>query len=325
MALFWTFSAAFEVVFLCSLICLRENDAFAVPEVRVLAKLYTLSTTFLCATRDEVTPSSVTSVLQEGLDKMEKVMAPDFDGLSSLYSQCSKLVEIKESSISGAGLGLFAKKNIKANTIVCFYPAHALGIDVDEDNDKGGIPSNGFVSNGSDQEYFATHSPFKSSYLHCTDQPLFQRTSLLQQAGIDNVPLFLDVNPNRPIINKAWVSQMINDGATVQANTKEGVLEYYQESGKLKNCIHIPFGPSPIMATATTTKVKKGQELLTSYGGTYWLGVLHDLHGEEGVAVTPAIQARIQETARDLQKSMQSVAIVYANHLEFLEAEFNKL
>lgn len=238
--------------------------------------------------------------------------------LQSLYSQSIKAVEIKESLIPGAGLGLFARKNIKANTIISFYPAHALGVDVDE--------GTGFISSEDDREYFETHPSNKSSYLHCTDQPIFKRPSLLQQAGVEDqeVPLYLDVNPNRPIVD-AWVSQMINDGATVQSNTEQGVLDYYQATKWQKNCIHVPFGPSPIMATVTTRKVKKGQEFLTSYGATYWLGVLLDVHGQEGVGATDKIQAQIRETAVDLSKSMQSVAVVYANQLEALQAEFNKL
>ena len=92
---------------------------------------------------------------------------------------------------------------------------------------------------------------------------------------------------------------MINDGAKITENTEKGVLDYYKKSKKEKNCIHIPFGPSPIMATVTTKKVKKGQELLTTYGGTYWLGVWLVVHGEEGVVITNEIQKEIKETKRN--------------------------
>jgi hypothetical protein len=118
---------------------------------------------------------------------------------------------------------------------------------------------------------------------------------------------------------------MINDGAVVESNSEKGVLDYYQETGRKKNCIHIPWGPSPIMATVTTKKVKKGEEFFTSYGGTYWLGVLLDVHGEQGVRITPEIQTKIQETATDLLKSMQAVSVVYAKQAEAMEVEFGKL
>jgi len=232
-----------------------------------------------------------------------------------MYTKMIKNIEIKESSIPGAGLGLFAKKPIKANTIVSFYPAHALGLDVDGQQK--------FVCSQEDQEYFQKHPSSKSSYLHCTDQPLFKRPSFLSKI-VNDEPIYLDVNPDRPIVD-GWASQMINDGAKITANTEEGVLAYYQASKREKNCIHIPFGPSPIMATVTTKKVKKGQELLTTYGGTYWLGVWLDIHGEEGVGITNAIQTEIKETATDLVKSMQSVSVVYGNQLEALQSEFDKI
>lgn len=313
----------FILLAVVSLLWLPENEAFLLNALPSSSPRQSSSLrptpSVLCASSSQDV-DTVAAVLHEGLEKMERVMTSAFfessTSLKSLYTQCGKTIEIKESFIPDAGLGLFARKNIKANTIISFYPAHALGVDVEE--------GEGFISNASDQEYFQSHPSFKSSYLHCTDQPIFKRPSLLQQAGLEDVPLYLDVNPNRPIVG-AWVSQMINDGATVQSNTEAGVLDYYQATKLAKNCIHIPFGPSPIMATVTTRKVKKGEEFLTSYGATYWLGVLLDVHGEEGVGVTPKVQARIQETAVDLTKSMESASLIYANQLEALQAEFEKL
>uniref|UniRef100_A0A6U5LM47 SET domain-containing protein n=1 Tax=Corethron hystrix TaxID=216773 RepID=A0A6U5LM47_9STRA len=67
------------------------------------------------------------------LAKMNMLMSRDVfavsvrensSSLKQLYSQIVKNVEIRESSISDAGLGLFATKNIKAGSIVSFYPAH---------------------------------------------------------------------------------------------------------------------------------------------------------------------------------------------------------
>ena len=245
-------------------------------------------------------------------------MTPEFfessPVLKTFYSKLRKNVEIKESSIPGAGLGLFAKKAMKANTIVSFYPAHALGFDSE------GIDSS-FVSEGEeDQDYFINNPSTKSAYLHCTDQPIFERSSLLTTIP---EPLYLDVNPQRKIMD-GWMSQLINDGATVDENSEAGVLRYYQATKRAKNCIHIPFGPSPILATVTTKKVKKGEELFTTYGGTYWLGVWLDVHGEEGVGITNSIQREIQQTARDLVQSMKSVKVVY-EQLEELQRSFDAL
>jgi hypothetical protein len=250
---------------------------------------------------------------------MNQVMTTEFfessPVLSALHSQCVQRSEIKESSIPGAGRGLFAKNNIQKGTIVSFYPAHALGID-------DGLSPPLFRSLPHDEEYFQQHPCSESSYLHCTDQPLFQRTSIL--SPVVTVPLYLDVNPNRDRVG-AWVSHLINDGAVVQSNSVRGILDYYHESGSKKNCIHIPWGPSPVMATVTTKKVKKGEELLTSYGGTYWLGVLLNVRGEEGIEIVPEIQQKINDSAKDLVNSMKAVSKLYAEQEMAFRTEFDKV
>ncbi|GAX29458.1 hypothetical protein FisN_16Hh101 [Fistulifera solaris] len=256
--------------------------------------------------------------LDESVELMNQVMTTEFFAsspvLSALQAQCMQRIEIKESSIPGAGRGLFAKNNLQKGTIISFYPAHALGIDDGVSSLFRWLPN--------DEEYFQQHPCSESSYLHCTDQPLFQRASIL--SPLVSGPLFLDVNPHRDNVG-AWVSHLINDGAVVASNSIQGVLDYYHASGKRKNCIHIPWGPSPVMATVTTKKVKKGEELLTSYGGTYWLGVLLDVRGEEGIEIVPEIQQKINESAQDLVNSMKAASTLHAEQEMTFRTEFDKL
>ena len=71
------------------------------------------------------------------------------------------------------------------------------------------------------------------------------------------------------------------------------------------------------MATVTTRKVKKGQELLTTYGCTYWLDALLQNRVDDQQQQTPsittditdAIQEQATETARDILKCRQGVAV----------------
>eukprot|EP00587_Corethron_hystrix_P007289 CAMPEP_0113300716 /NCGR_PEP_ID=MMETSP0010_2-20120614/2227_1 /TAXON_ID=216773 ORGANISM="Corethron hystrix, Strain 308" /NCGR_SAMPLE_ID=MMETSP0010_2 /ASSEMBLY_ACC=CAM_ASM_000155 /LENGTH=249 /DNA_ID=CAMNT_0000154181 /DNA_START=51 /DNA_END=797 /DNA_ORIENTATION=- /assembly_acc=CAM_ASM_000155 len=143
------------------------------------------------------------------LAKMNMLMSRDVfavsvrensSSLKQLYSQIVKNVEIRESSISDAGLGLFATKNIKAGSIVSFYPAHALGIDTGDEQV--------FVSsNDADRAHFRSHPCIKSCYLHCTDQPIFNRPSFVATGAdgrdenpLEDYPIFLDVNPNRDLV-----------------------------------------------------------------------------------------------------------------------------
>mmetsp|Transcript_8074 Transcript_8074/g.18030 ORF Transcript_8074/g.18030 Transcript_8074/m.18030 type:complete len:101 (-) Transcript_8074:602-904(-) len=93
---------------------------------------------------------------------------------------------------------------------------------------------------------------------------------------------------------------------------------------------HIPFGPSPVLATVTTKKVKKGEELFTSYGVVYWLGAV-DLTPEEEAktAATPAmsdkIRVQIMDSAKDLQKAMRGARATYENEMKDLEISFGEL
>lgn len=273
------------------------------------------------ATSDDGNPSETDrhrTQIECALEKMSRVMTPQFfessNTLLSFYSKMCKSIEVKESKIPGAGLGLFAKKPMKANTVVSFYPAHALGLD---DGTR-------FVS---DDPYFEQDSIKTSSYLHCTDQHIFSRSSAIENEHTKESsapPLFLDVNPSRQLVG-GWVSQMINDGATVLEKSENGVLDYYKSSSRSRNCIHIPFGPSPIMATITTKKVKKGEELLTTYGGIYWLGVTEFDAKLPDVGITPAISAEIRASANDLVSSIKAARTIYESQSLALQEAFNAL
>jgi hypothetical protein len=174
-------------------------------------------------------------------------------------------------------------------------------------------------SDSIDQEYFSNHDSRKSNYVHYLmgTRPLLKADITKDFGG--NV-LFVDVNPYRPV-TPGWMSHLVNDGAVVETNNEGAVLNYYAQSRRLKNCVHVPFGPSPILATVTTRKVKKGEELFTTYGCLYWLDVLGG--DEESTDITEAIQAQVKETARDIFISMQNVAVTYVNEEGRLQSTFD--
>ena len=282
-------------------------------------------------------------LLSKGLHQTSIAMNKDtsnqvFSKSSSLHRLRKQVItntKVGPSSLgSQAGLGLFATKNIKAGTIVGLYPAHALGyelfVPISESDDDGAINNEEnlqdlsmFMSgNEQDEKYFAEHPHGNSPYLHATDQPLFQRPSLLSplfnEDSKDEMspPLYLDVNPTRnDELDPIWTSHYINDGTslldTIQqkdSSIEDGIEEYYTQSTSNKNCIHIPFGPSPILATITTKKVKKGQELFTSYGVVYWLGSVDmDDDTASSTSMTEKIQNQILQSARDLQSGKECI------------------
>ncbi len=127
-----------------------------------------------------------------------------------MRKQAQQLTRISRSSLGEhAGLGLFAAKNIKAGTIIGLYPVHALGYELvvpDVDSKTGRDLSLFLTMNEVDEVYFTEQQPHNNSpYLHATDQPIFQRHSLLESVfgnygkvgGTVTPPLYLDVNTDR--------------------------------------------------------------------------------------------------------------------------------
>ena len=85
---------------------------------------------------DATTAASLEAPLLDALGKMNKIMTADFflsrPSLKQLHGKSTKNIAVKDSSIKGAGKGLFATKNIQRGSIVSFYPAHSLGIELGE-------------------------------------------------------------------------------------------------------------------------------------------------------------------------------------------------
>jgi hypothetical protein len=121
--------------------------------------------------------------IRRALAKMNEIMTTD--------KKRGSKVEVKQSSIAGAGLGLFALKDLKAGTIISLYPVHGLGVDFGES-------SICVASDSIDQEQFCAHNDHsqKSNYIHY----LMGKRPLLDSSNDfgDDV-LFVDVNPNRPV------------------------------------------------------------------------------------------------------------------------------
>jgi hypothetical protein len=301
-------------------------------------------------------------LLHRGVQVMREVMTNEFMARNQVLHQVlakpiGKLVEVRPSTIPGAGRGLFAKKNIKANTIIGFYPCHALGVDrvgINHHNNSADDDTSFFVWGEEHQEYFQVHpSTSQSPYLLCTDQPLFARPSLLtfssSATGGDNDKeqeqqqqqpqlLYLDVNPDADaaLLSSCWVSHVINDGATIvdDRTTAADLVDYFRQSAKARNCIHIPFGPSPILATVTTQKIPKGSEILTTYGAAYWLGMMasstspggrprnEDTAAAAAAASSPSVHQELVTLARELQALLPTVQTIYQHAVTALHAEY---
>ena len=263
--------------------------------------------------------------LEAALAKMVAIGEKDF--ASSFNKRRLRSVEVKESSIAGAGLGLFAKEKMKAGTIIGFYPAHMIGINVGESIEKVSIDS------GTGQIKYESKESEDSSYSYSTDQSYLihilgnrklMKTDIQQDLGGETI--FIDVDLGQQE-QPGFISHRINDGATVTTNNQEGVLEYYQASRRAKNCVLIPFGPSPLLAAVTTKKVNKGDELFTTYGCSYWLEALLKETGEaeETNTNTELIMLEAKGVAMDILKGTRDAAVTHAREAGELQTIFDAL
>lgn len=222
-------------------------------------------------------------------------------------SSIKDMVEVKESTIAGAGLGLFAKEKIEAGTLVAFYPVHVIGINLEEKVRRVSLDTC-----DANQEHIILENYDMSSNEYVQYVPGNRRLMGADiQKDLHGQSIFLDVDlsqPNAP----TWASHRINDGAVVMSNSEKGVMDYYQASQKAKNCVNVPFGPSPILATVCTKYIGKGEELFTTYGCSYWLDSLlkHTPEVEE-IDMTLSIIQEAKKVAMDILNWMKSTALSY--------------
>lgn len=202
-------------------------------------------------------------------------------------------VHVKPSNIANAGMGLFATKNIKKGSIVSFYPVDSIGIE-DVESVSGDMTTTTTIVRSRTEDYASNinnNSNNDQSYLlHIVGNRPLMKMDIMNDLGGSSIFINVDVdvavtptslsgrdefdadsNGTTSSLSSAsssvgFDSHRVNDGATVISNTELGALSYYQSSRAAANCVHVPFGPSPLLATVTTRKVKKGEELLTTYG-----------------------------------------------------------
>ena len=238
-------------------------------------------------------------VMAAALGKMAQIGQPDF--AERFNRRRIRSVEVRESSVPGAGLGLFARENIKGGTIVAFYPAHVLGM---TDAQGGGtVRRVGRDASGAVTSDRGGHEEDRDeAYLHhLLGKRLLMGADVAGDLG--GGTLFVDVDLGR--------------------EAAPG-FDAHRVTRKAKNCVHVPFGPAPLLATVATRKIKKGSELFTTYGCSYWLDVLMRQTGEaEETDMTDPIVAEAREVAMDVLKGMKGVAVTHASEAEELQAIFN--
>ena len=206
----------------------------------------------------------VQGALSNALWNVNYLMDPEFgstpstpETLRSFFESLASVIT-KESTIQGAGQGLFAARDINAGSIVTLYPVHTMGINFF----SGG--SEWVALDDDDQDYFMAASEHDAP-----NYSLFLLGNRPEEAEFDGA-MIVDCNPNRPD-RTGWMAHRMNDGAQILSNDESGVLEYMDQSLKKQNAVIAPWGPSPLLAAFATKDIEEGEEIFTSYGLSYWL------------------------------------------------------
>lgn len=237
--------------------------------------------------RDSDDDAGIATIIKAALWKVESLGSNA--RIAKFFSTKDKLTYVDSSKINGAGKGLFAKKDIKRGTIITFYPVHGLGM---ESLDS----SICFALDPVDQTHFdseETHSGCYKMYIIGSRQLLTVNVN----DYFSGCPLFVDVNPYRSV-ETGRLSHYVNDGASMAGSSNDDVLFYYQQSRAKKNCVHVPFGPAPMLATVATRKIMKGEEIYTTYGASFW---------NEDFEVTQDVQDEAMLVAKDLMEGVKSI------------------
>jgi len=300
-------AAVVTVPLACGFTC-RLHPSISQPPVRCGSSQFLGSRLFSSSTS-----SNVVDCLQKAVDRMQ---------LLQKQAKLPRLqIRVGPSSIPNAGQGVFATKNIKAGTIIGFYPVHMIGMETYDDSDNEMT----VTSNADDRHFFEnTADDADNNYLQYL---VGSRPLCGLRASEMGATFYIDVNPEKnsaqpDASSSSWISHFINDFATVTSNSEDGLVEYYQKSAAQRNCVHTPFGPSPMIVTMTTTKVKKNDELFTTYGGSYWLAsVLKE--GEEEVEITEAIQLQAKLTAQSMLDAVKKAQVTYVSLQDELERMFS--
>lgn len=219
-----------------------------------------------------------------------------------MFQTCRDSVEIRTSTIPGAGRGLFATHDIPPGTIVAFYPIHSMGFKFV----SGSCLSLQIAENPDDliqveQSAYALFS--------LIERPLLG-VNLMTRYSNHHPRLFVDMNPKAKLYD-GWFCGFINDAAMVKYL---GDTDYYRISrGPKRNIEIVPFSRvAPFQVGVTTRHVQQGEELFVSYGYSYWASKIdHDSNGEQQQQLDE-IQRQEELAAIECSQWIQTVQDRYA-------------
>lgn len=148
---------------------------------------------------------------------------------------------MRESGIKGAGTGLFSRTMFRKGDTVCEYAGRK-------------------VFKVHNMELYVNDRDFYLSEIHPYARNLSDDTVIVGDREIPNSGVF------------------VNDGARLTSKSSADIQRYVQESERRANVTTEVRGDQ--IFYVATKRIKKGEEILASYGVHYWL-LLHGIPAEE--------------------------------------------
>jgi len=186
-------------------------------------------------------------------------------------------IEVKNSKIHGRGV--FAKTKIPKNTVVTFYPPHAIHLDTDLIDVEESMD---FIKKVKEYKYDKLYGTSEYSYNY----------SFLNIIG----------DPNRTD-NPQLLGHMLNDAVgnifyginfdqlSDKIFFKNTVAKYIILGMKNRNCIIKYHKKYPLAYILTTRDIEKDEELLLLYGTVYWFDHQYDKNCQQDKVFANLFQA----------------------------------
>lgn len=176
----------------------------------------------------------------------------DTDGSSAHsllnFNSKTKIVQVKQSKISGAGEGLFAKKIIRSGQSVVVYHGSKI----------------------TDEEVYEAY----------TKNPEKYRKMNTVIRGTPNGYAILGEKTSNPILQGVYVNDIASISCSKDELTRDA-LQKYADTAKKCNLKTVDTTDYPVYVA--TKRIKKGEEFYAHYGIGYWL--LHNGYTPEDLTI----------------------------------------
>jgi len=206
---------------------------------------------------------------------------------------------IGPSTVDGAGRGLFATEDIAKGELITCYPGDALLCEYSEleidDEEEDGFDEEDI--DFEDEDYYDEEADYVEEVVlwgdHVDTSDRLEEDEVFDGIVAENVPPLTSYAASvddvysvmgMPILdnNPAYYSHFANDGAghiaiqtgvddAARIGIEEIISSYVSESVELSNALHKPIADGLHLGTFASKDIKKGEEVMVTYGPDYWM------------------------------------------------------